>query len=102
MSTPAIQLLILCNVAVYVAEHLLGLIGTLALWPLGPHFHLWQLVTYAFVHGGLAHTPNEEEVAAAAAKLGLPTKNWHRTDYLRLLKLIAESVFRINEHLESV
>ena len=57
MFTPAVQLLILCNVAVYVAENLLGLrlIGMLALWPLGPHFHLWQLVTYAFVHGGLAH-----------------------------------------------
>ena len=57
MFTPAVQLLILCNVAVYVAEHLLGLrlIGMLALWPLGPQFHMWQLVTYAFVHGGLAH-----------------------------------------------
>ena len=57
MFTPAVQLLILCNVAVYVAQNLLGLrlIGMLALWPLGPHFHLWQLVTYAFVHGGLAH-----------------------------------------------
>src|SRR6476469_10527032 len=57
MFTPAVQLLILCNVAVYVAEDLVGMrfIGMLALWPLGPHLHLWQLVTYAFIHGGLAH-----------------------------------------------
>jgi membrane associated rhomboid family serine protease len=57
MFTPAVQLLILCNVAVYLAENLLGLrwIGMLALWPLGPQFHPWQMVTYAFIHGGLAH-----------------------------------------------
>ena len=27
----------------------------LALQPIGPDFHLWQLVTYAFLHGSLAH-----------------------------------------------
>lgn len=26
-----------------------------ALWPLGERFHVWQLVTYAFLHGGLSH-----------------------------------------------
>ena len=57
MFTPAVQLLILCNVAVYLAENLLGfrLIGMLALWPLGPQSRPWQMITYAFVHGGLAH-----------------------------------------------
>jgi hypothetical protein len=37
----------------------------------------------------------------AAAKLGLPKGNWHRTDYLRLLKLLAESFDRISEHFET-
>ena len=57
MFTPAVQFLILCNVAVYLAENLLGIrwVGMLALWPLGPQFHPWQMVTYAFIHGGLAH-----------------------------------------------
>jgi hypothetical protein len=53
------------------------------------------------IHGGLAHPPNKEEAATAAAKLGLPKGNWHRTDYLRLLKLIAESFDQISEHLET-
>ncbi|MBK6729246.1 MAG: rhomboid family intramembrane serine protease [Xanthomonadales bacterium] len=26
-----------------------------ALWPLGPHFELWQALSYAFLHGGLTH-----------------------------------------------
>jgi membrane associated rhomboid family serine protease len=57
MLTPAVQLLILCNVAVYLAENLLDLrwVGMLALWPLGSQFHPWQVVTYAFIHGGFAH-----------------------------------------------
>jgi hypothetical protein len=49
-------------------------------------------------HGGLAHPPNKDEAATAAAKLGLPKGNWHRTDYLHLLKLITESFDRISEH----
>jgi hypothetical protein len=53
------------------------------------------------IHGGLAHPPNKQEAASAAAKLGLPKGNWHRTDYLRLLKLIADSFDRISEHLEA-
>jgi hypothetical protein len=52
-------------------------------------------------HGGLAHPPNQEKAAAAAAKLGLPNGNWHRTDYLCLLKLISESLHRISERLEA-
>lgn len=30
-------------------------IAPLALWPLGAGFMPWQLVTYAFLHGGVAH-----------------------------------------------
>ncbi|MGO9641204.1 MAG: hypothetical protein ACLP1Y_07870 [Candidatus Acidiferrales bacterium] len=52
------------------------------------------------IHGGLAHPPSKEEAGVAATRLGLPGKNWHRTDYLRLLKLVAESVNRISEHFE--
>lgn len=54
---PATQLLIAFNVVVFLATMALGnaLIGPLALWPLGPQFMPWQLVTYAFVHGGLTH-----------------------------------------------
>lgn len=29
--------------------------SSLALWPLGPQFMPWQLVTYAFLHGGFTH-----------------------------------------------
>ena len=29
--------------------------SSLALWPLGPQFVPWQLVTYAFLHGGVTH-----------------------------------------------
>lgn len=52
-------------------------------------------------HGGLAHPPNKVEAATAAAKLGLPKGNWHRTDYLTLLKLVAGSFARIAAHFEA-
>jgi hypothetical protein len=52
-------------------------------------------------HGGLAHPPNRDEAAESAARLGLPKGNWHRTHYLRLLELIAESVRRISAHLSA-
>jgi membrane associated rhomboid family serine protease len=56
---PVTQSLLVTNIAVY----LLGGLGVLpldefALWPPGgfeSHFAPWQLVTYAFLHGGLAH-----------------------------------------------
>jgi hypothetical protein len=41
------------------------------------------------------------KAADAAVKLGLPNKNWHRADYLRLLNLVADSVHRISRHLEN-
>ena len=50
-------------------------------------------------HGGLAHPPNMSKAAGAAMKLGLPDKNWHRADYLRLLKLVGDSVHRITGRL---
>lgn len=56
--------LILVNVAAFALQLLYpGLLVPFALWPLGAHtaaglaarFEPWQLVTYAFLHGGVAH-----------------------------------------------
>ena len=54
---PVTQALIVINVLVFFAEGVLGgsLGSLLALWPLGPRFLPWQLITYAFVHAGLPH-----------------------------------------------
>lgn len=52
------------------------------------------------VHGGLAHPPNRKEATLAASRLGLPKGNWHRTDYLALLKLISDSFETISKHFE--
>lgn len=50
-------------------------------------------------HGGLAHSPNMGEVATAMIELGLPERNWHRLDYLRLLHLVVGSIRQISAHL---
>ncbi|HWI78456.1 MAG TPA: rhomboid family intramembrane serine protease [Ramlibacter sp.] len=54
---PVTQALIAINVLVFFAGAALGpaLPGLLALWPLGPLFMPWQVLTYAFVHGGMSH-----------------------------------------------
>lgn len=68
---PVIQALLIGNGVVYLLQMLggFGLEIDFALWPLGtpeyvdtgfgrqrvPQFHLWQLVTYSFLHGGLFH-----------------------------------------------
>jgi membrane associated rhomboid family serine protease len=65
--TPVVlSLLILCTL-VFLADLATGntLIYWLALWPgglfeavgmlHGPRFHVWQIVTYAFLHGGVLH-----------------------------------------------
>ena len=55
---PATRALILVNVAVFLLQQVAGpLIELLfALWPLGSReFQPWQLITYAFLHGSLAH-----------------------------------------------
>jgi hypothetical protein len=61
-----------------------------------PLAFLYDLRTF----GGLAHTPNHDQVSKVAMQLGLPPKNWHRTHYLRLLKLVANSINQITSHLE--
>jgi len=54
---PVTQALLLINVALYAVDYLLGnlLQQNFALWPLGPNFMPWQMVTYAFLHGSVAH-----------------------------------------------
>ena len=54
---PVTQALLLINVGLFAADALLGrLLSTLfALWPLGPNFMPYQVVTYAFLHGDLMH-----------------------------------------------
>lgn len=45
------------NILVFLLGDLLGdfLVLVLALWPFGPQFMPWQVLTYAFVHANLAH-----------------------------------------------
>lgn len=63
-----VQTLLIFNGGMFVLELYSGnqLIEVLALWPLAlsgttvlgpsaPHFHLWQLVTYSFLHGSVMH-----------------------------------------------
>jgi len=64
--TPVIRLLLFANIAVFALKEFTGdwLLIHFALWPLGSHFipgagrvgfEPWQLITSAFLHGGLAH-----------------------------------------------
>ena len=61
--TPVNRALILINVIVFALQYLLGRVIDIqfALWPPqierlgGPPFHVWQLLTYGFMHAGFAH-----------------------------------------------
>ena len=55
---PVTQWLLIANVAVFLLDQGGQLVGTFALWPPGnfeSNFEPWQLVTYSFLHGGMAH-----------------------------------------------
>lgn len=55
---PATRALILINIGVYLLQQVAGapIAQLFALWPLGsPQFRPWQLITYAFLHGSVAH-----------------------------------------------
>jgi membrane associated rhomboid family serine protease len=54
---PITQALLLINVGAFALDVLLGgLISRwFALWPIGTNFMPWQVVTYAFLHGGILH-----------------------------------------------
>ena len=67
-SAPVVQSLLILNGLLFLLELYIGapLLDKLALWPLGmpvsplfgvapPHFELWQLISYAFLHGGIMH-----------------------------------------------
>src|ERR1700728_3084653 len=54
---PVTRALLLVNFGVFIAQQLIGpqLAQWLALWPPGPLFEPWQVVTYAFLHEGFLH-----------------------------------------------
>jgi membrane associated rhomboid family serine protease len=53
---PVTALLIAFNAAVFLLLLTApGLLTSFALWPVGAGFQPWQLLTYAFLHGGLMH-----------------------------------------------
>lgn len=54
---PITRTLLIANVVVFGLQALVGpMLGAwFALWPLGPNFGIWQVLTYAFLHGGFAH-----------------------------------------------
>ncbi len=54
---PTTLALILANVLVFGLEATTGtaLATPFALWPIGPQFAPWQVLTYAFLHGSVPH-----------------------------------------------
>jgi len=54
---PATRSILIANVLVFLLQQLSPYVMAqlFALWPLGAGFQPWQLLTYAFMHGGLAH-----------------------------------------------
>ena len=55
---PATRAIIVANAIVFLLQQVAGniMVELFALWPLGiPLFKPWQLLTYAFLHGGIAH-----------------------------------------------
>lgn len=53
---PLTRALLIANVVVYLLQTMAEpMMMQFALWPLGPLFQPWQVVTYAFLHGSLTH-----------------------------------------------
>ena len=54
---PATRSILAANIAVFLLEVTgsIRIASLWALWPLGPHFRPWQLLTYGFLHAGPAH-----------------------------------------------
>ena len=91
--------LILLNVLVYALEVVTGpeIIRVFGLWPPGSGgtFHLWQLVTYSFLHGSLAHIGfNMIAVWMFGAEL---EKRWNDLRYLLtyLLSVVVAAMTQI-------
>jgi membrane associated rhomboid family serine protease len=56
--TPIVRALIIANVGIFFLQDFSddSLTLAFALWPINsPLFHFWQLITYAFLHGGFSH-----------------------------------------------
>lgn len=54
--SPGIRGLLIANLAIFAIQWWSpAMIERFALWPLAVDFQPWQLVTYAFLHGGVAH-----------------------------------------------
>jgi membrane associated rhomboid family serine protease len=54
---PATRTILLATVGAYLLQSLAGdmLVEHFALWPLGELFRPWQVLSYAFLHGGMLH-----------------------------------------------
>jgi len=54
---PATRAIIIANVIIFLLQSYApgAWMDSLALWPLGANFAPWQLITYAFLHGGTSH-----------------------------------------------
>ena len=53
---PLTRYLMIACTAIFVVQQFVFLSGVFALWPLARgHFLPWQVVTYAFLHGGVGH-----------------------------------------------
>jgi membrane associated rhomboid family serine protease len=55
--TETTRTILIINVAVYFLQQLVGpwFEQSMALWPIGPEFMPWQVVTYAFLHANIQH-----------------------------------------------
>lgn len=96
---PVTFALILLNVLVYVLELVTGpeIVRVFGLWPPGSGgaFHLWQLVTYSFLHGSLTHLGfNMFAVWMFGAEL---EKRWNDLRYLLtyLLSVVVAAMTQI-------
>ena len=96
---PITLALILLNVLVYALELVTGpeIIRIFGLWPPGSGgaFHLWQLVTYSFLHGSLTHLGfNMFAVWMFGAEL---EKRWNDLRYLLtyLLSVVVAAMTQI-------
>ena len=54
---PVTRNLVIANFVVFLVQMAVGdeAIARFALWPFGEYFMPWQIVTYAFLHGGVTH-----------------------------------------------
>jgi len=54
---PVTQAILIANIAVFLLQQAAGYQFEVwfALWPIGERFAPWQLVSYAFLHGGVGH-----------------------------------------------